>query len=220
MKPANVLSLLLSVSAASAQNQVQLADPGTCNEGSKSALIEIADGPVRVSPGTDSSCLAFIEKGGSLRIWKYGSRYQRLAAAKTWKVIVKKGDGDQNSYVLPHNSVIGIVLEYKNAKGEWKNYTGSSKNPISKTQPAILLTVRKATEKAQGLKKEHLTWDIFTVDALGLDRSRKDAAGKFPLPEGSSDLRIDEVWVWQGLNPIAKKLDLSTGKGSLEFQAE
>lgn len=220
MKPVTALSLLLFVSAAMAQNQVQLADPATCNEASKAAPLEITDGPVRVSPGTDSSCLAVVEKGGTLRIWKYGRRYQRLAAANTWKVIVQKGDGDQNSYVLPHNSVIGIVLEHKNAKGEWKNYTGSSKNPISKTQPSILLTVRKATGKAAGLKKEHLTWDIFTVDALDLDHSRKDAAGKFPLPEGSSELRINEVWVWQGLNPIAKKLNVSTGKASVKFQAE
>lgn len=214
MRAIAILTLTGSICAA----QVIVGDPKSCAEADQAGPISIEDGPVRVSFTGGERCSGLNDKGKTLRVWSYRNQYQRVAAPKTWKISIEKGDGDRVTYVLPHNSVVGLTIEQPATGDKWKTYRGSSKNPIAVTQPAIALTLRKAKDtKAGGLKEEFLVWDVLTVDPLD------GAAGKpgaFPVPAGANALRIEEVWVWQGLNPIPKKVNIRTGKGRVTFQPE
>lgn len=206
--------LPLLAAAATLTAQVIVADPKQCGESNLDTTFSIEESPVKVNLNANSSCMGSSDRGSTIRVWKYKNRYQRLAAAtKDWKVSIDKGDGAPVTHKVPHNSIIGLFLYQKAADGKWKAYRGSSKNPIALTQPTILLTLRKADEtKPGGLKQEHLVWDAMTIDAL-------DNA-VYPKPEGAEELRIEQVWVWQGLNPIPKKINLGTSKGKLTFQTE
>ncbi|MDX1979115.1 MAG: hypothetical protein SFV51_02515 [Bryobacteraceae bacterium] len=211
-------SFTLLAIAGALQAQVIIAEPAACTEADRAKTISIADGPLKVDFQADARCLLYNGKGRTLRVWNYPHHYQRLAAVK-WKVAIDTGDGREKSYDLPGNSVIGLALEQETG-GKWKLYRGSSRNPISLAQPALVMTVRKADEtKKGGLKQQHFVWDLMSVDALGLDVS-KPAAAAYPTPKDAQGLRIKEVWLWQGLNPIPKKLKVATGKGKITLQSE
>lgn len=216
MRKTILLSFVLS---AAAQNRLLLGDPKLCAEADHAKPIVIEDAPVRVSFHADGSCLATNDKGGTLRVWKYGTLNQRLASPAKWKIVIEKGEGAPVSYPMPVNSVVGVVLQQKDAAGKWKTYRGSSKNPMALTQPAIALTMRKATLTKQGLKEEFMVWETFSTDPLAADKSAKDKPAAYSAAQGL-ELRIDEVWVWQGLNPIPKKLNVGTGKGKIAIQPE
>ncbi|MCS7027084.1 MAG: hypothetical protein NZV14_19995 [Bryobacteraceae bacterium] len=209
------LALVLPLLRAPAQ--VIILQPEYCPDAEKAKPISVQEGPFRLSLGTSSKCLAASPKGRTLRIWKYPHHYQRLAAPQRWKIELDNGAGKTASYDLPNQSVIGITLEYPDRDNKWKNYRGSSKNPIALTQPVVTFTVRKQDEtKTGGLKQEHLVWDVLTIDPI----TEPETRGAYPLPSGVSQLRIDEVWVWQGLNPIPKKMRYGTGKGKVVFRTD
>lgn len=215
MRPGFLLAVSLAASLAPAQ--LMVLQPELCPEADKGKPMSIEEGPMRLALGATSKCMAANPKGKTIRIWKYPQQYQRLASPQQWKINLDNGGGKTASYDLPHNSVIGITLEHPDKGDKWKNYRGPSKNPIALTQPVITFTVRKQDEtKKGGLKQEHLVWDIVTIDPL----TDPETKGAYPLPAGITDLRIDEVWVWQGLNPIPKKMRFGTGKGKVTFTAQ
>jgi hypothetical protein len=197
--------------------QVIIADPKLCAEADMAKPIVVEESPLRIGFHADATCLIRDDRGKTLRVWKYPHHYQRLSASKKWKVTVETGNGSAVSHDLPYNSVIGVTLERKDGD-KWKNYRGRSSNP---TQPAIVFTVRKANEtRPGGLKQEHVVWDMMTVDALELDKSQKEKPGLYPAAGGKESLRIDEVWVWQGLNPIPKKINARTLATKVRFSTE
>jgi hypothetical protein len=198
--------------------QVIIAEPAACTDADRAKTVTVSDGPLSVDFQAGARCLLHNEKGRMLRVWSYPHHYQRLAAGK-WKATVDPGNGKVQSFDLPNNSVIGLALEQE-AGGKWKVYRGSSKNPISLAQPAVSLTIRKQEEtKKGGLKQEHFVWDLMSVDALALDLS-KSAPAAYPTPKDATGLRIREVWIWQGLNPIPKKIKAGSGQGKVTFLAE
>jgi len=204
-----------------ASGQLIVVQPDLCPEPAQATEIVVEESPVRLALNADPSCLAHTDKGKTVRVWKYPHHYQRIAAAKEWKIVVEKGNGDRVTYNLPHQSVIGLTLEIPDKNNKWKNYRGSSKNPIALTQPVITFNLRKSSEtKTGGLKQEYLVWDVLTVDPLGEDPAVKDKAREYPVPAGATGLRIDEVWVWQGLNPIPKKIRFGSAKGKVTFQPQ
>lgn len=192
-------------------------DPKSCAETGSAQPLSFEEAPLRLTLGDAGAgpCQAYDEKGGTVRVWKYPHQYQRMAAAKTWKIVIEKGDGDRNTYVLPANSVIGVFLQTQ-VDGKWKTYRGPrTRNPIALTQPAIVFNLDKMTDRgAGGLKQEFLAWDVMTVDALP-----GAGGGAISMPAGG-EFRAESVWVWQGLNPIPKKVKLETGKAKLSFVAE
>lgn len=203
--------LLLSTALLSADFIVK--DPKACPDADAARAIEFSESPLKLSIPGDAACQGHDGKGGTVRVWRYPHQYQRLAASKLWKVIVEKGDGDRNSYVLPANSVVGVFFHQLTADGSWKAYRGTSKNPISLTQPSIVFTLEKNTMKGEGgLKQQFLIWDVLTGDAPASDGAMSSSSGV--------ELRAESVWIWQGLNPLPKKLNLGTGKAKLVFQAE
>ncbi len=188
-------------------------DPKACPEVDAARPIEFSESPLRLAIPGDAACQGHDEKGGTVRSWKFPHQYQRLAAPKVWRVTVEKGDGDRNTYVLPANSVVGIFFHQLAADGTWKPYRGTSKNPIALTQPAIVFTLEKNTMKGEGgLKQQFLIWDVLTGDAPASD-------GAMSSPSGV-ELRAESVWIWQGLNPIPKKLKLATRTAKIVFQSE
>ncbi len=189
-------------------------DPKACPDTDSARPLEFSESPLKLSIPGDASCQGHDEKGGTVRVWRFPHQFQRLAAPKVWKVIVEKGDGDRSTYVLPANSVVGLFFHQLAADGKWKPYRGTSKNPIALTQPAIVFTLEKQTQKGEGgLKQQFLIWDVLTGDAPALsDGAMSSRAG--------IQLRAESVWIWQGLNPIPKKHDLATGKAKIVFQAE
>lgn len=209
-------TVLLFAASMAANAQLVVLQPEYCPDVDKDKPMAMEDGPVRISLGVSAKCMASNSKGKTVRIWKYPQQYQRLASPKNWKIAVDNGAGKTSTYDLPHNSVIGVTLEQPDKGDKWKNYRGSSRNPIALTQPVVLFTVRKQDETRKGLKQEHLVWDVTTIDSL----SDPETRGAYPLPSGVTDLRIDEVWVWQGLNPIPKKIRFGTGKGRIIFSAQ
>ena len=207
------LSSLLLLSAVWLPADFIVKDPKACPEADAARAIEFSESPLKLSIPGDAACQGHDGKGGTVRVWRYPHQYQRLAAPKVWKVIVEKGDGDRNSYVLPANSVVGVFFHQLAADGSWKAYRGTSKNPISLTQPSIVFTLEKNTRKGEGgLKQQFLIWDVLTGDAPAADGALSSSSGV--------ELRAHSVWIWQGLNPIPKKLNLGTGKAKLVFQAE
>ena len=208
-----LLTLLLPAALLSAADFV-VKDPKACPEADAMRAIEFSESPLKLSMPGDAACQGHDDKGGIVRVWKFPHRFQRLAAPKLWKVVVEKGDGDRSTYVLPANSVVGIFFHQKGADGEWKAYRGTSKNPISLTQPSMVFTLEKQTMKGEGgLKQQFLVWDVLTGDApSATDGSISSSSGV--------ELRADTIWIWQGLNPIPKKLNLATGKAKVTFQSE
>jgi hypothetical protein len=205
-------TLLLSAALLFADFVVK--DPKTCPEADAARPIEFSESPLKLSIPGDAACQGQDETGGMVRVWKFPHQFQRLAAPKAWKVTVDNGDGGGGTYVLPVNSVIGLFFHQLAADGKWKPYRGTSKNPIALTQPAIVFTLEKQTQKGGGgLKQQFLIWDILTGDAPNA------AVGALSSPAGG-ELRVDSVWIWQGLNPVPKKLTLATGKAKLVFQSE
>lgn len=213
---AGLLSVVLFAVTFTAPAQLVVLQPEFCPEAEKDRPMSMQDGPVSIQLGVSSKCMAANPNGKTVRIWKYPQQYQRIAAPKNWKIQIDNGAGRTVGYDLPHNSVIGVTLEQPDKGGKWKNYRGSSRNPIALTQPVVLFTVRKQGETKKGLKQEHLVWDVVTIDPL----SDPEGKGIYPIPSGEADLRIDEVWVWQGLNPIPKKIRFGTGKGRIAFTTE
>jgi len=208
------LTSLLILSAALLCADFIVKDPKACPEADAARPIEFSESPLKLSIPGDAACHGQDPTGGTVRVWKFPHQFQRLAAPKTWKVTVEKGDGDRNTYVLPANSVVGVFFHQLAADGKWKPYRGTSKNPIALTQPAIVFTLEKQTQKGEGgLKQQFLIWDVLTGDAPTV------ADGAISSPAGV-ELRVDSVWIWQGLNPIPKKLTAATGKAKILFQAE
>ena len=209
------LTLLALASCCSLLADFIVKDPKSCGESGAAQALTFEEGPLRLALGGSPDCTAYDDRGGTVRVWKYPHQYQRLAAAKTWKIVIEKGDGDRSTYVLPANSVVGVFLETQ-ADGKWKPYRGPrTRNPIALTQPAIVFNLDKMNERgAGGLKQEFLVWDVMTVDALP-----GAGGGEVSLPAGA-EFRAASVWVWQGLNPIPKKVKLETGKAKITFAAE
>jgi hypothetical protein len=208
-------TFILFASAALLSAEFIVKDAKACPEVDAARPLEFSESPLKLAIPGDAACQGHDEKGGNVRIWRFPHQYQRLAAPKVWKVVVEKGDGDRNSYVLPANSVVGIFFQQMDAEGKWKGYRGSSKNPIALTQPAIVFTLEKNTMKGEGgLKQQYLIWDVLTGDAPGMGEG-----GTVSTPAGG-ELRAESVWIWQGLNPIPKKLALGTGKAKIVFQSE
>lgn len=215
------LPVLLSLFAMILPAQVLVMNPKQCTEAGLASPIMLEEPPLKVHFHAEPDCIATNDKGTLIRVWKYTHRYQRLAAPKPWKVVVDKGDGNPATYPMPHNSIIGVFLHQKDSAGKWKAYRGNSKNPIALTQPPVLFTIRKASETGSGgLKTEYLVWDVMSVDPLGVDMSKKDSAAAFPMPAEASDLRVEQIWVWQGLNPIAKKINAGSAKAKITIQPE
>ncbi|MFN7921738.1 MAG: hypothetical protein U0Q16_16680 [Bryobacteraceae bacterium] len=212
-------SIFLGFVLTAQAQKLLIGDPALCPAADHAAPIVVTDAPVSVAFHADGSCLATDDKGGTLRVWKYGTLNQRLAAPNKWKITIEKGDGDRNSFPMPLNSVVGIVLQEKDSAGKWKTYRGSSKNPIALTQPALSFTLRKATLTRQSLKEEFMVWEAYSTDPLSGDKSTKDKPAAYSAAQGL-ELRIAEVLVWQGLNPIPKKLTVATGKGIVTIQPE
>lgn len=190
-------------------------DPKACPDVDAARPIEFSESPLRLSLPGDAACQGQNERGGTVRsIWRYPHQFQRVAAAKVWKVIVEKGDGDRNTFVLPANSVVGVFFHQLAADGTWKPYRGTSRNPIALTQPSIVFTLERQIQKGEGSGKEQfLIWDVLTGDAP----AESDGAVK---SSSGSELRAESIWIWQGLNPIPKKLNLATGKAKITFQSE
>lgn len=213
------ISALLLAAAASLSAEFIIKDPKACAEAGSGQPIVFEESPMRLALGDAAAaaepCHAYDEKGGTVRVWKYPHQYQRLAAAKVWKIVIEKGDGDRTTLVLPANSVIGIFLEQQ-IDGKWKTYRGPrSNNPIALTQPAIVFNLDKMTSRGSGgLKQEFLVWEAMTVDSLP-----GPAGGAVSLPAGA-EFRAASVWVWQGINPIPKKHKLETGKAKITFTVE
>ncbi len=208
------LPLFLLLFAALLPADFVVKDPKACPEIDAARSIELSESPLKLSLPGHESCQGHDEKGGTVRVWRYPHQYQRLAAPKTWKVVVEKGDGDRTTYVLPANSVIGVFFEQMGADGKWKGYRGTSKNPIALTQPSIVFNLSKQTQRGEGgLKQQFLVWDVLTGDAP----SATD--GAISAPSGV-EVRAGSVWVWQGLNPIPKKISLGTAKAKITFQSE
>ena len=210
----NRLLALFLLAAALLPADFVVKDPKACPEIDAARALEFSESPLKLSIPGDPACQGHDEKGGTVRVWKFPHQYQRLAAPKIWKVMVEKGDGDRSTFVLPANSVVGIYYEQMGADGKWKAYRGSSKNPIALTQPAIVFTLSKQTQKGTGgLKQQFLVWDVLTGDApSAADGAISTAAGV--------ELRAESVWVWQGLNPLPKKVALGTGKARISLQSE
>jgi hypothetical protein len=221
MKISHLLALC-AASAASLSADFIIKDPKACAEAGAAQPITLEESPLRVALGgsnddASGACAAHDEKGGILRVWKFPHQYQRMAGTKAWKIVIEKGDGDRATHALPVNSVVGVFFQQKGADGKWKAWRGpSSKNPIALTQPPVAFNLDKVTSQgAGGLKQQFLVWDVLTVDALA-DTAK---GGTMKLPEGA-DIRAESVWVWQGLNPIPKKVKLETGKAKLSILAE
>ena len=201
------------ISAALLQADFLVKDPQACPEADAARPIELSEAPFKLAIPGHATCQGHNDKDGRVRVWRYPHEFQRLAAPKVWKVIVEKGDGDRNTFVLPVNSVVGVFFQQAAGDGKWKPYRGSSKNPIALTQPSIVFTLTRQTWKgAGGLKQQFLAWEVLTGDA-------PEPNGSMASPAGV-ELRADSVWIWQGLNPIPKKLGLSTGKAKIIFEAE
>lgn len=190
-------------------------NPQSCPAADAERAIDFSESPLRLFIPGVADCQGNDPKGSGLRVWRYPHHFQRLAAAKVWKVLVERGDGDRSSYILPANSVIGIFYHQLGEDGKWKPYRGSSKNPIAFTQPSIALNLEKATQRAAaGLKQQFLVWNVLTADAP------EGAEGNINPAKATGQLRVDSIWIWQGLNPLPKKLDIATGKARVSFQAE
>lgn len=199
------ITILAFAFSSLAPAQLIVADAKSCGESEMAATMVLEESPVRLNFNTNSNCIGESDKGALIRVWKYKHRYQRVAAPKEWKLALDNGDGKPTSFAVPHNSIVGVFLHQKDGE-KWKAYRGGSRNPMALTQPPVLLTLRKVTEtKAGGLKQEHLVWDVMSIE---------------PLPLGVADLRIEQVWIWQGLNPIAKRVVLGTSKSKLTLQTE
>lgn len=192
-------------------------DPKACAEADSAQPVVFEEAPaVSVALGGGAGCVGHDDKGGTVRLWKYPHQYQRMAAAKTWKIVIEKGDGDRSTYVLPANSVVGVFFEQKAADGKWRVWRGpATRNPLALTQPPVVFNLDKVTSRGTGgLKQEYLIWDVMLVDALA------DAGGGAMTMPAGVQIRASSVWVWQGLNPIPKKVPLETGKAKLSFLAE
>lgn len=192
-------------------------DPKACAEAGSAQPIVFEEAPAAsVALGGGAGCVGHDDKGGTVRVWKYPHQYQRMAAAKTWKIVIEKGDGDRSTYVLPANSVVGVFFEQKAADGKWKAWRGpATRNPLALTQPPAVFNLDKVTSRGTGgLKQEYLVWDVMLVDALA-----EATGGAMTMPAGA-EIRAASVWVWQGLNPLAKKVTLGTGKAKLSLLAE
>lgn len=213
-------TLLLLTGCISIHADLIVKDPKSCPEAAGAQQLTLEEGPLRISLGDGGgspACLAHDDKGETLRVWKYPHQYQRMASPKTWKIAVEKGDGDRNTYVLPANSVVGVFLQQRSGTdGKWKVYRGqSTSNPIALTQPAIAFNLDKKTDRgAGGLKQQFLVWDVLLTDTLD-----GTGGGNVSLPAGS-EIRIESVWIWQGLNPLPKKLKIETGKAKISIVAE
>jgi hypothetical protein len=193
--------LLLAPAMLSADFVVK--DPRSCSDVDAARPIEFSESPLRLSIPGDAACQGHDDRGGTVRAWKFPHQFQRLAAAKLWKVTVEKGNGDRDSFVLPVNSVVGIFFQEMGPDGKWKAYRGTARNPIALTQPSIVFTIARQVWKAN-TKQQFLIWDVLTGDAS----------------TSGAQMRAESVWIWQGVSATPRKLDLATGRSRISFQSE